>query len=86
MRVARLLSGHYRLFGLLRNTARFAELRAAGITPLPGDLDNAPSLRRCPFARRRTAPGVDAMSPGQRTRTTPRRPRMGSTMILCLHV
>lgn len=46
MRVARLLSSHYRLFGLLRNTERFAELRAAGITPLPGDLDNAPSLRR----------------------------------------
>jgi len=46
MRVAPLLSSHYRLFGLLRNTARFAELRAAGITPLPGDLDNALSLRR----------------------------------------
>ncbi|MFZ1810102.1 MAG: SDR family NAD(P)-dependent oxidoreductase, partial [Candidatus Nitrotoga sp.] len=46
MRVAHLLSGHYRLFGLLRNTARFAELRAAGITPLPGDLDNVLSLRR----------------------------------------
>lgn len=46
MRVARLLSGHYRLFGLLRNTARFAELRAAGITPLPGDLDKVRSLRR----------------------------------------
>jgi len=29
MRVARLLSGHYRLFGLLRNTARFAELRSS---------------------------------------------------------
>ncbi|WP_239185516.1 SDR family oxidoreductase [Candidatus Nitrotoga sp. HW29] len=46
IRTARLLSGHFRLFGLLRNTARFAELRAAGITPLPGDLDNAPSLHR----------------------------------------
>ncbi|MEO6422593.1 MAG: SDR family oxidoreductase [Candidatus Nitrotoga sp.] len=46
MRVAHLLSGHYRLFGLLRNTTRFAELRTAGITPLPGDLDNAHSLRR----------------------------------------
>ncbi|RFC36017.1 MAG: Nucleoside-diphosphate-sugar epimerase [Candidatus Nitrotoga sp. LAW] len=46
MRVAHLLSGHYRLFGLLRNTVRFAELRAAGITPLPGDLDNVLSLRR----------------------------------------
>lgn len=46
MRVARLLSGHYRLFGLLRNTARSAELREVGITPLPGDLDDALSLRR----------------------------------------
>lgn len=46
MRVACLLSDRYRLFGLLRNTARLAELRAVGITPLPGDLDNAPSLRR----------------------------------------
>ena len=46
MRVARLLSCRYRLFGLLRNTERFAELRKAGITPLPGNLDNALSLRR----------------------------------------
>ncbi|CAH1386495.1 SDR family oxidoreductase [Candidatus Nitrotoga sp. M5] len=46
MRVARLLSGQYRLFGLLRNTARCAELRAAGITPLLGDLDNPLSLSR----------------------------------------
>jgi nucleoside-diphosphate-sugar epimerase len=46
MRVTRLLSSHYRLFGLLRNAERIAELRKAGITPLPGDLDNALSLRR----------------------------------------
>lgn len=46
MRVARLLNGRYRLFGLLRNTERFAQLRKAGITPLPGDLDNASSLHR----------------------------------------
>ncbi len=46
MRVAHLLNSGYRLFGLLRNTERFAELRAAGITPLPGDLDDALSLRR----------------------------------------
>jgi len=46
MRVARLLSGNYRLYGLLRNTARCAELRAAGITPLLGDLDNTLSLSR----------------------------------------
>lgn len=46
MRVAHLLNSGYRLFGLLRNTERFAELRKAGITPLPGDLDYARSLRR----------------------------------------
>ncbi len=46
MRVTRLLSSRYRLFGLLRNTERFAEVRKAGITPLPGDLDNAHSLSR----------------------------------------
>ena len=46
MRVARLLRGNYRLFGLLRNTTRFVELRAAGITPMPGDLDYTLSLRR----------------------------------------
>lgn len=46
MRVAGLLSSHYRLFGLIRNIARCAELRASGITPLLGDLDNALSLRR----------------------------------------
>ena len=46
MRVAPLLRGRYRLFGLARRTGRFAELRAAGITPLPGDLDERASLAR----------------------------------------
>lgn len=46
MRIAPLLQGHYRLFGLVRNSARYAGLRAAGIMPLPGDLDNRASLAR----------------------------------------
>jgi len=46
LRVARLLSANYKLFGLLRNPARQNELRLAGITPLPGDLDKPGSLHR----------------------------------------
>ncbi|MDO8813579.1 MAG: SDR family oxidoreductase [Gallionella sp.] len=46
MRVAPLLRERYRLFGLVRRAERFAELRAAGITPLPGDLDDRASLAR----------------------------------------
>lgn len=46
LRVAPLLRGRYRLFGLLRNPERFSELRKAGITPLPGDLDHPLSLHR----------------------------------------
>ena len=46
MRVAPLLRRHYQLFGLARRAARFAGLRAAGITPVPGDLDDRASLVR----------------------------------------
>lgn len=46
LRVALLLRGHYQLFGLVRSTARFDELRAAGIVPMPGDLDDIRSLHR----------------------------------------
>ncbi len=46
MRVAPLLGARYRLFGLARRAERFAGLRAAGITPVPGDLDEAGSLSR----------------------------------------
>lgn len=46
MRVERLLSARYRLFALVRNPSRFAELRAAGITPIAGDLDHPRSLHR----------------------------------------
>jgi nucleoside-diphosphate-sugar epimerase len=46
MRLALLLRGRYRLFGLVRNPARHQVLRDTGITPLPGDLDDAWSLHR----------------------------------------
>lgn len=46
LRVASLLRMRCRLFGLVRNTARFAGLRAAGMVPIPGDLDDRASLVR----------------------------------------
>ncbi len=46
MRVARLLRGRWRLIGLTSSAARVAELRAAGITPIVGNLDDAASLAR----------------------------------------
>jgi len=46
LRVASLLRTRYRLFGLLRNPLRAVELRAAGIVPLAGDLDDPHSLHR----------------------------------------
>lgn len=48
LRAARLLSqsGHYQMFGLVRDSARYATLRSAGIIPLPGDLDDFASLQR----------------------------------------
>ncbi len=46
MRVARLLRGRYQVFGLVRQTSRFSELRAAGIIPLLADLDQPRSLQR----------------------------------------
>lgn len=46
LRVLRLLAGRWRLLALTSSAARCAELRAAGATPLVGDLDDAASLRR----------------------------------------
>lgn len=46
MRVAPLLKARCRLFGLARRVEHFAALRAAGIIPLRGDLDNRTSLTR----------------------------------------
>jgi len=46
LRAARLLAGHARLYGLIRSPRRADELRAAGITPVFGDLDDRASLKR----------------------------------------
>jgi nucleoside-diphosphate-sugar epimerase len=46
MHVAPLLTRNYHLFGLARRKDRHASLRDAGITPVPGDLDNVRSLSR----------------------------------------
>lgn len=46
MRVAPLLRKRYRLFGLVRRAERCDELRAAGITPVSGNLDDRTSLAR----------------------------------------
>lgn len=46
LRVARLLAGKARLYGLLRAPDRAEALRAAGVIPVPGDLDAPRSLER----------------------------------------
>lgn len=46
VRVARELGPRVRLLALTSSTARVAELRAFGITPLRGDLDKAASIKR----------------------------------------
>lgn len=46
LRVAPLLRGRYRLFGLVRNHARYDRLRSAGITPVSGNLDQRRNLQR----------------------------------------
>jgi nucleoside-diphosphate-sugar epimerase len=46
LRAARMLRGKARVYGLLRSPGRAAELRAAGVIPVPGDLDDRHSLRR----------------------------------------
>jgi len=46
LRLARQVRGRARLYGVLRSPGRVAELRAAGVTPIPGDLDDRRSLRR----------------------------------------
>lgn len=46
LRAARMLRGKARVYGLLRSPERAAELRAAGVIPVPGDLDDRRSLRR----------------------------------------
>ncbi|MES2952416.1 MAG: SDR family oxidoreductase [Pseudomonadota bacterium] len=46
MRVAQNLRNRVRLFALTSQPERVAELRASGLTPLLGNLDTRPSLRR----------------------------------------
>ncbi|MDP2787213.1 MAG: NAD(P)H-binding protein [Pseudomonadota bacterium] len=46
LRVARLLNGRARIYALSHSPQRFAELRAAGVTPISGDLDDRKSLAR----------------------------------------
>ena len=46
LRVARRLRGRYRLLALTTSGERVAELRAAGIVPLVGDLDRPAGLQR----------------------------------------
>ena len=59
MRAARLLSPRFRLYGLTRRPDQHAALRAAGITPIAGDLDRRTTLTRLsisPFAVLHCAP------------------------------
>jgi len=46
MRVAALLRGRVTVLALTSSPARLTELRSAGIQPLTGNLDHAPTLRR----------------------------------------
>jgi len=46
LRAARLLRGKARVYGLLRSPERAAALRAAGVVPVSGDLDDRNSLNR----------------------------------------
>jgi nucleoside-diphosphate-sugar epimerase len=46
LRVAKLLRGRWRLIGLTSDAARRAELRAAGVVPIVGNLDDPRSLQR----------------------------------------
>jgi len=46
LRAARQLRGKARVYGLLRSNERADELRAAGVIPVIGDLDDRRSLRR----------------------------------------
>ena len=41
-----LLSGHFKLYALVRDPARAAALRSVGVTPIVGDLDQRRSLHR----------------------------------------
>ena len=71
MRAARLLSPNFRLYGLTRRRDQHAELRAAGIVPIAGDLDQVRTLTRLrlsPYAVLHCAPPPAAGEDDTRTR------------------
>src|SRR5579862_1917560 len=71
LRTARLLSANFRLYGLSRRPDQHAALRAAGITPIPGDLDRPATLSRLrirPHAVLHCAPPPNAGKIDGRTR------------------
>jgi nucleoside-diphosphate-sugar epimerase len=71
MRCVELLRPRARLFALTTQPARCAELRAAGVTPLVGDLDARGSLKRLAGL----APTVLHLAPPQKTGDDDRRTR-----------
>ena len=71
LRAARLLSPTFRLYGLTRRRDQQAELRAAGIVPIAGDLDRRDTLNRlslAPFAVLHCAPPPASGNDDPRTR------------------
>ena len=71
LRAARLLSPNFRLYGLTRHPEQHPVLRAAGITPIPGDLDLRKTLARLslsPYAVLHCAPPPATGSDDARTR------------------
>lgn len=46
LRAARLLQGRARVYGLIRNPERAADLRSAGVVPLIGDMDDRAGMTR----------------------------------------
>ena len=71
LRTARLLTPTFRLYGLTRNPDQYSSLRAAGITPIAGDLDVHRTLGRLavdPFAVLHFAPPPSSGDDDPRTR------------------
>ncbi|MEO8134653.1 MAG: NAD-dependent epimerase/dehydratase family protein [Betaproteobacteria bacterium] len=71
LRAARLLSPDFRIYGLTRRGDQHAALRAAGITPIAGDLDRRATLDRLrvsPYAVLHCAPPPGAGEDDSRTR------------------
>ena len=71
LRAARLLSPNFRLYGLTRQRDQHAALRAAGITPIAGDLDHVRTLARLrlsPYAVLHCAPPAAGGDDDFRTR------------------